>query len=118
MEMEDPQGSILSITLIILQLNNIVQWLPPNFVWSLYVNDFFICYRSRNVNAIEHLLQRCLSRTETWADDFKFSKTKIVCWRWCQYCTLHSDPELKLKYGTNVPVINEVKFLVWSLIKS
>ena len=42
-----PQGSILSVTLSSLKINNIVKCLNPGVDCSLYVHDFFICYRSK-----------------------------------------------------------------------
>ena len=42
-----PQGSILSVTLFSLKINNIVKTLNPGVDCSLYVDDFLICYRSK-----------------------------------------------------------------------
>jgi hypothetical protein len=111
-EMGVPQGSILSVTLFILKINSIVQCLPPSVRCSLYVDDFLICYRSRNMRSIERLLQRCMISIQTWADEngFQFSKTKTVCMHFCQQHTLHREPELTL-YGVGIPVVDEVKFL-------
>ena len=52
-----PQGSILSLTLFSLKINNIVKCLNPGVDCSLYVDDFLICYRSKNMNTIERQLQ-------------------------------------------------------------
>ena len=41
-----PQGSILSVTLFSLKINNIVKTLNQGVDCSLYVDDFLICYRS------------------------------------------------------------------------
>ena len=41
-----PQGSILSVTLFNIKINNIVKCLNPGVDCSLYVDDFVICYRS------------------------------------------------------------------------
>ena len=111
-EMGVPQGSILSVTLFILKINSIVECLPPSVRCSLYVDDFLICYRSRNMRSIERLLQRCLNKIQTWADEngFQFSKSKTVCMHFCQQRTLHLDPELVL-YGDKIPVVEETKFL-------
>ena len=40
-----PQGSILSVTLLNVKVNNIVKALNPGVDCSLYVDDFLICYR-------------------------------------------------------------------------
>ena len=72
-----PQGSILSLTLFNIKINNIVKCVNDTDS-SLYVDDFGIFYKSKNMENIEFRLQRCLNKVETWAtgNGFKFSKTK------------------------------------------
>ncbi len=107
-----PQGSILSVTLFILKINSIIKCLPSNIKCSLFVDDFLICYRSKNMNSIERILQLCLNNIQKYADEngFQFSKTKTVCMHFCQQHILHPDPELKLD-GVPIPVVAESKFL-------
>ena len=70
-----PQGSILSpITLFNIKIHNIVKCVNDTDS-SLYVDDFGIFYKSKNMENIEFRLQRCLNKVETWA----FSKTKTQC---------------------------------------
>ena len=57
-----PQGSILSVTLFSLKINNIVKCLNPGVDCSLYVDDFLICCRSKNMNTIERQLQLNLNK--------------------------------------------------------
>ena len=111
-EMGVPQGSILSVTLFVLKINNIVKCLPPGVRGSLFVDDFLICYRSKSMPSMERILQGCLKKIEEWADNngFQFSKTKTVCMHFCNKITLHPDPCLKL-YNCQIPVVTEVKFL-------
>ena len=79
---------------------------------SLYVDDFGIFYKSKNMENIEFRLQRCLNKVETWATEngFKFSKTKTQCFHFCQLRGLHPDPVLNI-YGSPIPVVEEAKFL-------
>ena len=79
-EMGVPQGSILSVTLFSLKINSLVEVLKSNIEGSLYVDDFLICYRGKNMNNIERQLQLCLGRIEKWASEngFKFSTSKTV----------------------------------------
>ena len=53
-----PQGSILSVTLFSLKINNIVKTLNPGVDCTLYIDDFLICYRSKNMHTIERQLQQ------------------------------------------------------------
>ena len=59
-----PQGSILSTTLFNIKINNIVTCLNSKTDGSLYVDDFGICYRSKNMRTIERHLQQCINRIE------------------------------------------------------
>ena len=107
-----PQGSILSVTLFSIKINNIVKTLNPGVDCSLYVDDFLICYRSKHIHTIERQLQQCLNKIQKWAleNGFKFSKTKTQCMHFCQLRRLHNDPVLKLD-GMEIPVVDQYKFL-------
>ena len=76
-----PQGSILSVTLFSIKINDIVKNINPGVDCSLYVDDFLICYRSKNMHTIERQLQQNLNNIQDWAskNGFKFSKSKTVC---------------------------------------
>ena len=52
-EMGVPQGSVLSVTLFNIKINNIVKNINSGTNCVLYVDDFLICYRARNMNHIE-----------------------------------------------------------------
>ena len=107
-----PQGSILSVTLFILKINNIADVIPSSFEKSLFVDDFSIICSSRNMASIERQLQLCLNKVEKWADEngFKFSKTKTVCMHFCNKRKLHPDPILTI-YDSQIPVVSQTKFL-------
>ena len=91
-----PQGSILSVTLFSIKINNIVKALNPGVDCSLYVDDFLICYRSKHIHTIERQLQQCLNKIQKWAleNGSKFSKTKTQCMHFCQLRGLHNDRSL------------------------
>ena len=107
-----PQGSILSTTLFNIKINNIVNCLDSKTDGSLYVDDFGICYRSKNMRTIERHLQQCINRIEDWAmnNGFRFSKSKTQCVHFCKLRRFHNDPTLYL-YGSQIPVVVESKFL-------
>lgn len=111
-EMGVPQGSILSVTLFILKINSIVDCLPAHVKGSLYVDDFLICYRSKDMRCLERQLQFCINKIERWANEngFRFSKSKSVCMHFCHKRIPHPDPELKI-YDGLIPVVEETKFL-------
>ena len=107
-----PQGSILSVTLFSLKINNIVKCLNPGVDCSLYVDDFLIFYRSKNMNTIERQLQLNLNKIQKWSTEngFRFSKSKTVCMHFCHLRKAHNDPILTLD-GTPIPVVEEKKIL-------
>ena len=107
-----PQGSILSTTLFNIKINNIVKCLDSKTDGSLYVDDFGICYRSKNMRTIERKLQQCINRIDDWAtsNGFKFSKLKTQYVHFCKLRKVHNDPVLYL-YGSSIPVVKESKFL-------
>ena len=101
-----PQGSVLSLTLFWIKINNITKCLTPG------VDNLLICYRSKYIHAIERKLQQCLDNLNKWATEngFRFSQTKTKCVHFCYKRKLHNDPCLKLE-RTEIPVVNEHKFL-------
>ena len=107
-----PQGSFLSPTLFDIKINNTVKCLDSKTDGSLYVDDFGICYRSKNMRTIERKLQQCINRIEDWAtsNGFIFSKSKTQCAHFCKLRKVHNDPVLYL-YGSPIPVVEESKFL-------
>ena len=111
-EMGVPQGSILSVTLFNIKINNIVKCITENTDCSLYVDDFCICYRSKSMATVERKLQQSINRLHKWATEngFRFSKSKTNCVHFCQMRRRHLDPQLYLD-GTQIPVVNEAKFL-------
>ena len=110
-EMGVPQGSILSVTLFSIKINSLAEVLKNEFHGSLYVDDFTLCYKSKNMNSIERKLQLCLNKIQNWADvnGFKFSKTKTACVHFCSK-RKHDDPKLQLD-GNPIKVVKEFKYL-------
>ena len=111
-EMGVPQGCILSVTLFSIKINSIVKAINPGVECSLYVDDFVICLRARNMNTIERQLQQCLNKLQSWSNEngFKFSKTKTKCMHFCNLRCHHPNPELYLN-KIRIDVVTEFKFL-------
>ena len=107
-----PQGSILSVTLFNIKINNIVKCLLNGINCSLYMDDFLICYQAKNMKTIERHLQMCLKKLEKWVDEngFKFSRSKTVCMHFCELRKFHLEPTLTLN-GVDIPVVQETIIL-------
>ena len=106
------QGSVLSVTLFSIKINNIVKCLTSLIDCVLYVNNFVICYQATYMNIVEQQLQQNLNKVNKWAREngFKFSKSKTKCMHFCSLRKMHNDPVLKID-DSEIPVINEYKFL-------
>ena len=106
-----PQRSILSVTLFGLKINSQGTVRKNYTLDSLYVDDFVLCYKSKNMNSTELQLQLCQQKIQNWADDtcngFKFSETKIACVHICYKRKSHDDPCLNLDRN-KIKVVNEV----------
>ena len=110
-EMGVPQGSILSVILFNIKINNIVKCLNLGVEGSLYVDDFVICYKSKHIKTIECQFQQCLNKINNWTikNGFKFTKNKTQCIHFCNLHKMHNDPILKQDF-TEIPIV-EHKFL-------
>ena len=93
-----PQGSILSVILFMIKINNITTCLPPEINGSLYVDDFLICNSSKNMVTIERKMQQCINKILKWTmkNGFKISCNKTKCMHFCQICKMHNQPTLTL----------------------
>ena len=111
-EMGVSQGSILSVTLFNIKINNIVTCLNLGVKRSLYVDDFLICCKSKYIRIIECQLQQYLNKINNWTikNGFKFSKNKTQCIHFCNLYKIHNGPVLKLD-STEIPIVEEHKFL-------
>ena len=97
-EMGVSKGSILSVTLFSIKINSLAKVLSEYIEGFLYVDDFLICYRGKNMNNIERQLQICLNKIKKLAmeNGFKFSSSKTQGMHFCNKRGLHPDPELEL----------------------
>jgi hypothetical protein len=77
---EFPQRSILSVALLSIKINSLAKALNDNIEGSLYVDDFLICYRGKNMNIIERQLQICLNKIENglWRMDLNSQAQKLL----------------------------------------
>ena len=75
-----PQGSVISCTLFIVALNDIVRDLPMNVRASMYVDDLMIYSSSRYVPALARRMQETINKVDKWATrhGFMFSSQKTV----------------------------------------
>ena len=115
-----PQGSSLSVTLFLIAINTILDFIPQNFQKSLFVDDCRISMTTNQLNqTTTTTLQNVLNNLEIWAAQtgFKFSKGKseiLICHRKIpKKIPVENLPKLTLDKH-RIKVVNTKKFLgVW-----
>ncbi|GBN29334.1 putative RNA-directed DNA polymerase from transposon BS [Araneus ventricosus] len=107
-----PQGSVLSVTLFILHLSQMLHVLPSSVSGTLYVDDLQISCQGSNMNLIERQLQRAVNKLLAWCDQngHTISPEKSRCVHFCRKRSLHPDPVIQIR-DTNIPVVEELRFL-------
>ncbi|KAG8200903.1 hypothetical protein JTE90_020543 [Oedothorax gibbosus] len=86
-----PQGSVLSVVLFILKINDIVRQLPPTVKGTLFVDDFQISCASANMSTVERQLQIAIRKITDWTNHngFVISNQKTICLHFCRKRGLH-----------------------------
>ena len=107
-----PQGSVLSVTLFNIKINEILKQLPPSVKGCLYVDDFTVWCQGRDMRYIERQLQITVKNIEKWCNKngFELSEEKTKCIHFCRRRNLHPDPELYIK-NKLIPISDNIKYL-------
>ena len=107
-----PQGSVLSCTLFLMAINEILSDLPNLVTGLLYVDDLVIYTASRYLPAIERRLQTAVNKLEGWtlSHGFKFSIRKTVVVQFHRKYGPQREPSIKL-YGEEIKCEKLVKYL-------
>ncbi|GBO21233.1 hypothetical protein AVEN_129476-1 [Araneus ventricosus] len=107
-----PQGSVLSLTLFIIHLSQIFNFLPSYVHGSLYVDDLQISCQGSNMNMIERQLQHAVNKLVAWCDKngHTISAEKSRCVHFCRKRNIHLDPNIQIR-NAPIPVVNDIRFL-------
>ena len=95
-----------------IEIDKITTCLPPEINKSLDVENFLICYSSKNMVTIERKMQQCISKILKWTmkNGFKISSNKTKCMLLCQIHKMYNQPTLTLN-GSEIPITQLYKFL-------
>jgi len=109
-----PQGSVLSVALFAISINDVGTSLPTSVGRALFVDDFAIWSSSRSVHTVERQLQMAVRKVQDWCNKtgFVMSTSKTTAVHFCRKrsCT---DPVIMLN-GRHIPFKPAAKFLgVW-----
>ena len=94
-----PQGSVLSVTLFLVAINEIIKDLPLD-VSKSYVDDLVVYYSASNVIHIERKLHVCVNKIHSWAagNGYKISVERIVA--------VHFHRRRRMQYELNLNLNN------------
>lgn len=73
-----PQGSVLSVILFLISINEVLQTIHKPVKGFLFADDLTIICTGKNIQHTARLIQNTLNNLQKWSDNtgFKFSKTK------------------------------------------
>ena len=111
-----PQGSVLSPTLFIIMINDILDNPPEGIKLSLYADDVAIWISSSSLQYCKNQIQKALNILQTWSNKWglKFSaqKTKAMVFTIKRNILVKHKNLLKLKIDNNeIEFVNNFKFL-------
>ncbi|GBN58402.1 hypothetical protein AVEN_95897-1 [Araneus ventricosus] len=107
-----PQGSVLSVTLFIIHLSQILNYLPSYVHGNLYVDDLQISCQGSDMHLIERQLQNAVNKLVAWCNKngHSISPEKSRCVHFCRKRTLHLDPVIHIQ-NVAIPVVDDIRFL-------
>ena len=105
-----PQGSILSVFLFLIAINNLFKFCNET-VNNLFCDDGMFWQRDKDLTVAENKIQDTLNKLSTWSEQngLKFSTSKSL---YCIFTRNRKTRDLNLKLcNSNLPRKNEVKYL-------
>ena len=113
-----PQGSVLSPTLFILMINDLMPNPPPGVKISLYADDVVIWIESEFLNICINSLQSALNILQNWSVlwGLRFSPNKTKAMIFMRPQLVNSNrygrhPLILKLYGRNIQFVKEFKYL-------
>ena len=107
-----PQGSVMSVTLFGIAINDIIAELPSEIQKSLFVDDLAIYFSSSTPETVGRKLQMAINKIFNWTQKtgFKLSKEKTVAVHFHRKNNPQIDPQLKIGDHA-IPYKDKAKFL-------
>jgi len=109
-----PQGSVLSVTLFIVKIDNITNLIPPDtrFLSCLFVDDLQVSYQHSDINIIREKLQTTIDEISLWSanNGFRFSVNKTCAVHFHNQPGIQLSPNIFLN-GHAIPFKPATKFL-------
>ena len=107
-----PQGSVLSVTLFAIAIDDVVECIQEPVMGSLFVDDLAIFCRSSKVATAGRQLQMTLNRLNIWSrrNGFRFSAKKTKCLHFHRLRGIQVPPNLRLG-NVELPFVESLRFL-------
>ena len=107
-----PQGSIISVTLFLIAINDITKVIPAPVEYTLYADDVTVLLAGKNIETSQKLLQVTLNNLQTFANEhgFKFSKNKTTVTIFSKQNSINKELKLFLQ-NHKLSVTSEMKIL-------
>lgn len=107
-----PQGSVLSVTLFLCYINNILNSIRYPIHGLLYADDLAIFYSNKNIKTIERKLQIALNQLSKWSLDngMSFSERKTKSLLFTRTFKDYLPPKLYLN-NIEIETVQSYKFL-------
>ncbi|XP_076626788.1 uncharacterized protein LOC143344536 [Colletes latitarsis] len=107
-----PQGSVISVTLFLIGINDIVKNLNAPIKAYLYADNLTIICHGKNLNTIYNLLQTSINHLQEWSNKsgLKFSPQKTQCILFTKKTKYQT--QLKLTMGeTELKFVDHIRLL-------
>ncbi|MEL6986791.1 MAG: reverse transcriptase domain-containing protein [Bacteroidota bacterium] len=107
-----PQGSVISVTLFALSVNQLSKIIPPDVMHTFFVDDLSMSFAASHMPLAERRLQLAIDKVVKEAElrGFRFSQSKTVAVHFCHLRGHHPDPDLFLN-GQRISCVEETRFL-------
>lgn len=107
-----PQGEVISVTLFLVAINNLISSLPPGTKTCLFADDLVVYINGKNLRTLQIQIQNAIKNLEDYSNTtgfcFSSEKTKAVHFNRRQYNRY--NPRLTL-YNKPIQYVNQIKFL-------
>lgn len=106
-----PQGAVLSVTLFLVSINDVVNYIARPIKIGLYADDIVIYSKSNNLHTTKLLIQDAIYNLQKWTrtTGFSFSAEKTKC---VIFSRKQHIPNIDITLnGTPIEVTNKIKFL-------
>lgn len=107
-----PQGSVLSVTMFLIAINSLAEFLDNKCKYLLFADDLVIFASGKNVNSLKQSIQSVVQSIEIWTADngFKINEQKTKLVHFHRKNNLQDDINIRLN-NKIIKQVPSVKFL-------